>query len=79
VVLGTGIKTKKEAIFFGGKALEAARAGTTAKQLLIVRVSIDEDTDDLDKLCALCHVRKGKHEYDGTCIIIDSPSDADKA
>lgn len=74
VVLGTGIKTKKNALIFGRKALQVARIGDSEKCLLIFRVKIDEDTDDLEKLCALCQVRKGRHEYDGTCITIGNPS-----
>jgi hypothetical protein len=77
VVLGTDTKSTRNAIVFGRTTLERAQRRAPRKPVLIVRVSIDEDTDDLEKLCALCQVRKGRHEFDGTCVIIGTPSDAD--
>src|SRR5262249_29971006 len=68
IVLGNDKQTKEIWLFFGRDALAALTAGQQTKPIFVVLVGIAADTDDLEKLCALCEVIKGRNEYDGTAV-----------
>ena len=64
VVLGVDVMSGREFLVYGRQELE--RIGKTGKgtKLAILRIGIDQETDELERLCALMLVVKGRFDYE---------------
>jgi len=63
VVLGIDVMTRHSVVVFGRNALKAIVRTGKARVVPVLGVEIDLETDDLEKLCALMVVVKGRHDY----------------
>jgi hypothetical protein len=63
VILGVNIDDEHEFLVFGADYRNEFDLGCLPSGLRILRVELDQDTDDLEKLIALVTVAKGKHDY----------------
>jgi hypothetical protein len=71
VVFGVDYRdSSNESLFFGRDTLQRIIATGNAKRVLVVRVAIDFESDDLEALAAVCLVAKGSHCY----VDADEPS-----
>ena len=63
IVFGVDWMTEHEFIVYGRESLkEIARAGEP-KALAVLRIGLDQETDELEKLIALIRAVKGKDDY----------------
>ena len=66
VILGMDVMTRNTFIVFGREFLKAFADGTRNSQLsVIVKVELDEQTDELARLVKLVESVRGRHEYQG--------------
>jgi hypothetical protein len=61
VIIGRDVMSQREFVVFGRKALRRAAKGQQKAYGLVVL--LDQDTEELEYLCAACQVLKGTHEY----------------
>ena len=66
VVISYDIMTERESIMFGLELLREIASGHDAKQVELLRIGIDQETDELEKLAALIQVVKGRHDYESS-------------
>ena len=63
VILGVDVMSGHSFVVFGRKTLgRIARTGR-AERVQTLRIGLDQDSDELEKLLALVTVVKGRHEY----------------
>jgi hypothetical protein len=58
VILGVDVESGHEFVVYG--------SGGDPDGRRVVRVELDQDTDELERLCALVEVRRGRHDYRAT-------------
>jgi hypothetical protein len=63
VVVGVDVMSGNQFLVYGREALSKAARGGSKKGLRVLRVELDQETQELELLCALVHVVKGRHEY----------------
>ena len=63
VILGIDVMIGQEYVVFGKPALQRIAETGRGEDLRILRVGIDEATDDLDKLCGLVMLLRGRFDY----------------
>jgi thymidine kinase len=63
VILGVDVISQDEALFFGRRTLEQVAAGTESREVSVLKVELDMDTDEVERLAALVQVVKGHHDY----------------
>ena len=63
VVLGVDVMSQREFLVFGKKALERIVTTGVTEELAVVKIGVDQETDELEKLLALMTVVKGNHDY----------------
>jgi hypothetical protein len=63
VILGVDVMSGREFLVYGRKALEEIVATGETREHAVVRIGIDQETDQLEKLSALVQVVKGSHDY----------------
>jgi hypothetical protein len=61
VVIGRDVMSRREFVVFGRDALRRAATGEQQAHGLVVL--LDQDTDELEYLCAACQTLKGRNEY----------------
>jgi hypothetical protein len=61
VVIGCDVMSRREFVVFGRNELRRAAKGRPHGDVLFVE--LDQETDELEYLCAACEVLKGRHEY----------------
>jgi hypothetical protein len=68
VIFGVNVMEDRNFLVYGRKAIEEIALTGKKKDLRVVRIALDQETDELEKLIALVTVIKGKHDYraDGT-------------
>ncbi len=63
VILGVDVMSGHEFLVYGRRALEEIVATGQSRKLAVVRIGIDQETDELEKLLALVSVMKGGFDY----------------
>lgn len=63
VIFGVDVMSGHEFVVYGRKALEEIVTTGEARQLAVVRIGIDQETDELEKLLALVSLVKGSFDY----------------
>jgi hypothetical protein len=63
VILGVDVKSGAQFVVYGREALRGVAGGGVKKALRVLRVELDQDTQELELLCAMVTVVKGQHEY----------------
>jgi hypothetical protein len=67
VILGMDVMTRNTFIVFGRDFLREFADGTRNSQLsVIIKIELDEQTDELARLVKLVESVRGRHEYQGT-------------
>jgi hypothetical protein len=63
IIIGVDVMSKNEFVVFGRRLLEEIAGGQQGKFCKILRIAIDHETEELEKLCALVTVTKGYNDY----------------
>ena len=63
VILGVDVMSGQEYVVYGKAALRRIAETGQGEDLRILRVALDEATDDLDKLCGLVMALRGRFDY----------------
>lgn len=63
VIIGHDWMTGNEFVVFGRQKLEKIAISGETEMCRFLRIGLDQDTDDLEKLIALVTVIKGSHDY----------------
>jgi hypothetical protein len=63
VVVAVDVMSGNESLMYGRRILERVVAGTLDRDPEVLKVELDMETDDLERLAALVQVTKGFHEY----------------
>jgi hypothetical protein len=62
IIFSVDVMSQKKTVVYGREALALIGEGPSPRVLC---VELDEDTDELERLCALVQVTKGRHECQG--------------
>ena len=65
VIFGRDVDSQRIFLVYGRDALERVRRRNKAEKLAAVTVDLDQDSDELEWLCAAVKTLKGKHDYQG--------------
>ena len=63
IIMGVDVMSQREFIVYGRDLLERIAVGTQATKTSIMRIGVDQDTDELQRLLALVTTIKGSHDY----------------
>ena len=63
VIFGIDVMSRHEFILYGRKTLERIAKGKKARAVNVMRIELDQDSDDLERIVALVVVVKGFHDY----------------
>ena len=67
VILGIDVMSRNTFIVFGREFLKGIAAGGGSSQhSAIIKIELDEHTDELARLVKLVETIRGRHEYEGT-------------
>ncbi len=65
VVFGVDRMSGRQFLVYGADALRHVIQTGKPRRFLVVRIELDQETDDLERLVALMEVVKGPHDYHG--------------
>jgi hypothetical protein len=65
VILGVNIKDEREFLLYGREHLDRIVDSGEAERLNVLRIELDQESDDLERAIALMQTVKGKHDYEG--------------
>jgi hypothetical protein len=63
LVIGVDVMTGQEYVVYGKAALKRISESGEGEDLGVLRVAIDDATEDLDKLCGLVMLLRGRFDY----------------
>jgi hypothetical protein len=63
LVIGVDFMTRQEYVVYGKAALKRISESGEGEDLRVLRVAIDGETEDLDKLCGLVMLLRGRFDY----------------
>lgn len=63
VILGVDVMTEREFLVYGRDALEDVTEGGEPRPMVVLRVGLDQETDELEKLIALVQTTRGRNDY----------------
>ena len=63
VILAMDTRTKKESVVYGRDLLACIAAGAESVQVTVMRVGLDMQMNELDRLLEAVKVVKGRHDY----------------
>jgi hypothetical protein len=63
LIIGQDIDTGRKCVLYGMDALRGVIASGKPMQARTLTIRYDQDTDELEHLCALILVEKGSHDY----------------
>jgi len=64
-ILGVDVDSGHEFVVYGREFLKGVAAGGEPEPARLLRIELDLDTDDLERLVALVTVLRGRHDYPG--------------
>ena len=64
IIVGVAREDGHGFLVFGRDKLQAIAKSGREESLYVLRVGLDQETDDLEKLCAVVKGVKGKHDYE---------------
>jgi hypothetical protein len=64
IIVGVDSRTGEKSLFFGRKSLERIVQSGEGKNMIMMHVPVDFETDDVEMLCAACQAIKGSYCYD---------------
>jgi hypothetical protein len=64
IIIGVDVMTGHEFLVYGRKTAEKIIRTGKGRQVLAVKVSLDQETDELERLLTLVTVVKGRHDYE---------------
>jgi hypothetical protein len=73
VVFGVDRMSGRQFLVYGADSLRRVIQTGKAGEFLVMRIELDQETDDLERLLALMIVLKGKHDYQASGEV-DDPS-----
>lgn len=63
VVVAVDVMSGRESLLFGRRILEQVVAGSLDRDPVVLKVELDMETDDLERMLALIRVTKGHDDY----------------
>jgi len=63
VIIGVDVMSQRPFLVYGRDTVERVAAGGRAKKVRALAVELDQETEELERLCALVQVLKGRHDY----------------
>ena len=66
LVFGVDRMSGREFLLYGADALRDVIKTGESKSLYVIRIELDQETNDLERVLALMTVVKGKHDYQAT-------------
>ena len=63
LIIGVDATSQQEYVVYGKAALKRIAETGQAEDLHVLRVAIDDQTEDLDKLCGLIMALKGRYDF----------------
>src|SRR5262249_38520381 len=63
VILGVDVMTGREFLVYGRDALERVVRSGRPMPMRVLKVGLDQETDELERLIALVLITKGRHDY----------------
>ncbi len=64
IIMGVDVMSGREFLLYGREALQAfVDSGTPEQAFSTLRIGLDQETDELEKICALVEVVKGCCDY----------------
>jgi hypothetical protein len=63
IILGVDRTSGNEFLLYGRELLERIARGTEAVPAAVLRIEMDQETDDLERATALVELVKGRHDY----------------
>jgi hypothetical protein len=68
VIIGRDVMTGHEFLLFGRDRLARIARTGVEQAAVVLKIELDQETDELEKLIALVEFIKGKHDYPGGMI-----------
>jgi hypothetical protein len=65
IIFGVDVVSEREFLVYGKETLDRILSTGKAENCAVLKVELDQNTDDLEKLIALVQVVKGRHDYPG--------------
>jgi len=65
VIIGVDFMSQREFVVYGRHILEEIATTGVKKNARVLKIGVDQETDELDKLVALVEVSKGSQDYGG--------------
>ena len=63
VILGVDVMSEREFLVYGSETLRLIVANKRPADCRVLRIGIDQESDELERLLAIVQVVKGKHDY----------------
>jgi hypothetical protein len=63
VIIGVDVMNQREFLVYGRNTLKRIVASGVAELVPVLRIGLDQDSDELEKLLALVQIIKGQHDY----------------
>lgn len=64
VIFGVDVMSQREFLLYGKELLQEIAKGDFSRPTHVIKIEVDEDTEELEKLIALIKVVKGKVDYE---------------
>jgi hypothetical protein len=66
LIFGVDIMSGRQFLVFGRERLERMVRTRKAERCRVLRIGIDQETDELERLVALVQVMRGQHDYESS-------------
>jgi hypothetical protein len=63
IILGVDVMTQNEFLVYGRERLGQILMGNEDVEVTVLRIGVDQETEELEKLTAMVEVVKGRHDY----------------
>jgi len=63
VIIGVDVMSEREFLVYGRQVLRAVRRARKPRELIVMRIAIDQETDELEMLTAMVELLRGRHDY----------------
>jgi hypothetical protein len=66
VIMGVDVMSGNEFLIFGRDLLQKIVSGNSAQEARVLRVSMDQETDELERFLAIVQAVKGQNDYESS-------------